>query len=275
MGKQFKIWYLIPFVVIGGYYLLTSSKTSAPQLNQARLILSQLRGGDFTHAGDKEAVDMVVTKLKQDHPEVLKGNCLDVGCGFGGTADYLVKQGFKRVWAIDIDKSTIKYAKSKYKGVEFSTLDAASLSSHFNKGFFSFMYLFNVLYAVEDKAAVLKQLAEVSKPGAILMIFDYSTVNSSEPILDLAGNPMRPISTKKIRQQLQESGWEVLEVRDLSDNFITWYEQLLQKLDDKKQELNGHFLEKDIAKFSATYIQILHNLNRKTLGGLMIYAKRV
>ena len=92
----------------------TSSKTTTPPLNQARLILSQLRGGDFTHAGDKEAIDMVVTKLKQEHPEVLKGNCLDVGCGFGGTADYLVKQGFKHVWGIDIDKSTIAYAKSKY-----------------------------------------------------------------------------------------------------------------------------------------------------------------
>lgn len=274
MGKQFKIGYLIPLLIVGGYFLATLSKTATPPLNQARLILSQLRGGDFTHAGDKEAIDMVVTKLKQEHPEVLKGNCLDVGCGFGGTADYLVKQGFKHVWGIDIDKSTIAYAKSKYKGIAFSTLDAAAVSAQFNKKFFSFVYLFNVLYAIEDKGNVLKQLAEVAKPGAILMIFDYSAVDGGEPILDLAGNPMRPISVKEIRQQLQESGWEVLEVRDLRNNFITWYEQLLQKLDEKKQELKGNFLEKDIAKFSATYIHILHHLHRKILGGIIIYAKR-
>lgn len=274
MSKKFRIEYLIPFLIIGGYFLTTSSKTTPPSLNQARLILSQLRSGDFTHAGDKEAIDMVVTKVKQEYPEVLKGNCLDVGCGFGGTADYLVKQGFKHIWGIDIDKSTIAYAKSKYKGVAFSTLDAASVSTQFNKEFFSFVYLFNVLYAIEDKVFVLRQLAKVAKPGAVLMIFDYSVIDSNEPILDLAGNPMRPISTKEIRQQLQESGWEVLEVRDLCGNFITWYEQLLQKLEEKKQELKGNFLEKDIAKFSATYIHILHHLRRKTLGGLIIYAKR-
>lgn len=274
MGKRFKFGYLIPLFFVGGYFLLTSTKTTTPPLNQARLLLSQLRGGDFTHAGDKEAIDMVITKLKQEHPEALTGNCLDVGCGFGGTADYLLKQGVKHIWGIDVDKAVIGYAKSKYKGIEFLTLDAASASAHFKREFFSFIYLFNVLYAIEDKANVLKQLAEVAKPGAILMIFDYSTIDNAEPILDLAGNPMRPIYTKEIRQQLQESGWEVLEVRDLSSNFITWYEQLLQKLDEKKQELKGHFLEKDIAKFSATYIHILHQLRHKTLGGLMIYAKR-
>lgn len=274
MKHQFKIGYVIPLLLVGGYFLLTSTKTPTPPLNQARLLLSQLRGGDFTHAGDKEAIDMVITKLKQEHPDALAGNCLDVGCGFGGTADYLIKQGAKHVWGIDIDKAVISYAKAKHKGVEFLTLDAASASTHFKRGFFSFIYLFNVLYAIEDKANVLKQLAEVANPGAILMIFDYSAADDREPILDLAGNPMRPIDPKEIRQQLQEAGWEVLEVRDLSSNFITWYEQLLHKLNEKKQELKGHFLEKDIAKFSATYLHILHQLRQKTLGGLMIYAKR-
>jgi hypothetical protein len=46
---------------------------------------------------------------------------------------------------------------------------------------------------------------------------------------------MRPVSMKKIKQQLYESGWEVLEVRDLSETFVVWYEQLLQKLEDKKK----------------------------------------
>ncbi len=245
------------------------------KLNQARLILSELRGGDFTHAGDKEAIDMVLTKLKQDFPGALKGNCLDVGCGFGGTADYLVKQGFKNVWGIDVDKSAIDYAKSKYKGVTFSVLDAISLNSHFKKDFFSFVYLFNVLYAIDDKVLVLQQLAEISNPGAILMIFDYSVEDSIEPMLDLAGKPMRPIYTKKIKEQLHESGWEVLEMHDISSNFIVWYEQLLQKLEEKNQELKGHFQEEDIAKVSATYVHILHHLHRKTLGGVLIYAKRI
>ncbi len=270
-----KLLYVVPFLLIGGYFLLKPSKPIVSKLNQARLMLSELRGGDFTHAGDKEAVDMVISKIKQEFPEILKGNCLDVGCGFGGTADYFVKNGFKHVWGIDIDPAVINYAKSKYKQVQFSSVDAAFVSLKFDRDFFSFIYLFNVLYAIEDKVTVLRQLARVSKPGTILMIFDYSVEETTEPLLDLAGKPMCPIQTKKIKQQLYESGWEVLEVRDLSETFAVWYEQLLQKLENKKKEITGHFLEKDIAKFSATYIHILHQLHNKTLGGVLIYAKRI
>ncbi len=270
-----KLLYLTPFLLIGGYLLINYSKPVASKVNQARLILSELRGGDFTHAGDKEAVDMVIAKIKQDFPEILKGNCLDVGCGFGGTADYLVKNGFEHVWGVDIDPAVINFAKAKYEGIEFLTLDAASLSLKFEKEFFSFAYLFNVLYAIEDKVQTLKQLAKVSKPGAILMIFDYSITDNNEPLLDLVGKPMRPIDTKKIKRQLYESGWEVLETRDLSETFIVWYEQLLQKLEEKKYEIKGNFLEQDIAKFSATYLHILHQLRNKSLGGILIYAKRI
>lgn len=270
-----KLLYFVPLFLIGAYFLINSSKPITPEVVQARLILSELRGGDFTHAGDKEAVDMVIAKIHQDFPEIQNEKCLDVGCGFGGTADYLVKNGFKYVWGVDIDPAVIDYAKTKYKGIEFLNSDAASLSLKFEKDFFSFVYLFNVLYAIEDKVLALKQLAKVSKPGAILMIFDYSITDHNEPILDLVGKPMRPIDTKKIKRQLYESGWEVLEIRDLRETFIMWYEQLLQKLEAKKQEVKEQFLEKDIAKFSATYLHILHQLRNKSLGGVLIYAKRI
>lgn len=270
-----KLLYLVPFALIGGYFFMNSSKMNVPKVNQARLILSELRGGDFAHAGDKEAIDMVLAKIHQDFPEVLSGNCLDVGCGFGGTAEYLAKNGFEHVFGVDIDPAVIEYAKAKYRGVEFITADATSLSMKFEKNFISFACFFNVLYAIENKVLILKQLAKVSKPGAVLMIFDYCITDNNEPLLDLAGKPMRPIETRKIKRQLYESGWEVLEIRDLSGAFLRWYEQLLQKLEDKKQGIKEHFLEQDIAKFSATYLHILHQLRNKSLGGIMIYAKRV
>lgn len=270
---MYKLLYLIPLFLLGT--ILIRSKPEQPPINQLRLLLSELRGGDFAHAGDMESIDMVLTKLKQNFPNVLEGNCIDVGCGFGGTADYLMKHGIKNIWGIDIDKTAIDYAKSKYKKINFLTQDAASLSLKFNRDFFSLMVLFNVMYAIEDKTSVLWQLAKIAKPGAILVIFDFSTTENNEPLLDLTEKTLRPICKKSIRQQLCETGWEVLEVRDLSDNFIQWYEQLLKKLDEKKNSLNGHFLEKDIAKFSATYVNILYQLRKRTLGGILIYAKRI
>lgn len=270
-----KILYAVPFLMLFGYLAFSWSKAPTSNLNQSRLILSKLRGGDFTHAGDKEAIDMVLEKVQHDFPEALKGNCLDVGCGFGGTADYLFKKGIKKIWGVDIDPAVINYAKEKYKGIEFVTADAASLNVKFDKGFFSFCYLFNVLYAIENKEAVLKQIAKVCKSGAILMIFDYSATGGDQPLLDLAGKPMRPINLKKIKSQLYQAGWVVLEVRDLNDTFIRWYEDLLEKLDRKRSEIKDNFLEQDIAKFSATYLHILHQLRNGSLGGIMIYARRI
>lgn len=270
-----KFWFLIPVLLLGWYLLNTSSRSVPVKLNQARVILSELRGGDFAHAGDIEAIDMVVAKLKQNFPETLKGNCLDVGCGFGGTADYLTKQGFEKIWGIDIDKASITYAKSKYKSVKFLNLDARVLSAEFDRKFFSFIYLFNTLYAIEDKLSVLKQLAIVSKPGAILMIFDYSAGVNGDLIIDLAGKPMYPIHRDLIAQQLKESGWVILDKIDISSEFITWYEKLIQKIATKEQELKGYFLAEDIAKVSSTYLQILDQLRQKKLGGVLIYAKRV
>ncbi|MCE2716901.1 MAG: class I SAM-dependent methyltransferase [Pseudomonadota bacterium] len=270
-----KLLYAAPFLLIIAYLAFSLTRPPSTKLNQARLILSKLRGGDFTHAGDKEAIDMMLEKVKRDFPETLKGNCLDIGCGFGGTADYLLKNGFKKIWGIDVDQAVIDYAKKKYKGIEFITADALTLSVKFDKEYFSFCYLFNVLYAIEDKVAALKQIAKVSKPGAILMIFDYSITNQQQPLLDLAGKPMRPINTKKIKEQLSQAGWMVLEVRDLSETFIRWYEDLLEKLDQERNQLKDRFPEQDIAKFSATYLHILHQLRNESLGGVMIYAKRI
>lgn len=270
-----KLLYAVPFLLLFAYLTFSLSKSPSTKLNQARLILSTLRGGDFAHAGDREAIDMVLEKMKNDFPEALEGNCLDVGCGFGGTADYLVKKGVKNIWGIDVDPAVITYAKTKYKNIQFITTDAAALGAKFDKEFFSFCYLFNVLYAIDNKIAVLKQIAKVSKPGAILMIFDYSTINNTHPLLDLAGKPIRPIEIKKIKHQLYESGWEVLEIRDLSKTFIRWYEDLLQKLDQKRKDISNQFLEQDVAKFSATYLHILHQLRNESLGGVLIYARRL
>ena len=138
---MYKLLYLIPLFLLGA--ILIRSTPEQPQINQLRLMLSELRGGDFAHAGDMESIDMVLTKLKQNFPNVLEGNCIDVGCGFGGTADYLMKHGIKNIWGIDIDKTAIDYAKSRYKKINFLTQDAASLSLKFNRESTNLRYMEN------------------------------------------------------------------------------------------------------------------------------------
>lgn len=61
-------------------------------LNSKRVLLSQLRGGDYAHPGNEEAIDMILSKLGAN---VTKGPTLDVGGGFGGTLNYLKQKGFQ------------------------------------------------------------------------------------------------------------------------------------------------------------------------------------
>ena len=74
-----KLLYVVPLLLIGAYFLFAPSKAKFPKLNQARLILSELRGGDFAHPGDREAVDMVMTKIKQENKnKVDKSNVMNL-----------------------------------------------------------------------------------------------------------------------------------------------------------------------------------------------------
>ena len=240
--------------------------------NKARLILSELRGGDFTHPGDIDAINMMIAPIIKDYPDLINARCLDVGCGFGGTADYLFRYGFKNILGIDINKSSLEYAATRYKNINFLEVDATQVEQHLETGF-SFIYCFSSLYAIPDKTRVFNQLAKIAKPGAVLAIFDYTiTKNTSENILDLANKPMYPINITTIEDQLKQTGWQILEIKDISSKFTMWYESLLDKLAEQRQSLETRFTSEDIAKVLHTNTHILHQLKQKNLGGTMIYA---
>ena len=50
---------------------------------------------------------------------------LDVGCGQGGTANFVQENGWGRVVGFDIEEESIAYAKERYKAVQFWVGDAA------------------------------------------------------------------------------------------------------------------------------------------------------
>ncbi len=243
-------------------------------MNGARVLLTYLREGDYAHAGDRQAVDLVMQKALELSREVLDGCCLDVGSGFGGTADYIRRLGFNSVYGIDIDEASVEYAKKRYPEVHFSVADVRQITKTFEARFFSFISLFNVLYAIEDKSLVLRNLAMLAKPGAILTLFDYTAKQAFEPMKDLSGKPMYPIVVSDVKETLQKTGWEVVEVVDLSFHFLSWYEDLLNKMQSEESELVLRFSKQDIAKVKTTFDVIYERLSADTLGGIVIYAKR-
>lgn len=250
------------------------SMQSAPPVNSARLLLTKLRGGDYAHAGDQEAINLVIKHVLQLSPDSQRGNCLDVGSGFGGTADAIYQMGFHHIWGIDRDEASVCYAQEKYPHIPFFHLEASQIPTLFDPSFFSFIYLFNVLYAIEDKPLILKKLAAVAKPGAILALFDYTIAEGSLDLKDLAGKPMYPIVLHQLQHDLKESGWEVLEIIDLSQHYLRWYRALIDKLSQHHLSLLEEFSAKEIAQVTTTFSTIIHWLDSSLLGGVVIYCRR-
>ncbi len=248
---------------------------SLPKINRERLVLSRLRGGDYAHAGDKEAMDIVIKRVLQIDPAIVSGPSLDVGSGFGGTAEHFRKRGFKHLWGIDKDKAAVRYAKEHYLEISFISGDANAAPTFFEPDFFSFIYSFNVLYAIEDKEGLLKKLSDVAKPGAILALFDYTQKNDAfHGINDLAGQKMRPIRMEGLKEKWAILGWSIVEIEDVSDSYIKWYEGLLEKLSREKPSLLQEFSLEEIGRVESGFTILLSHLKGSSLGGAIIYARK-
>lgn len=272
--------YIILFIYIFTSTLAIGSsnplKTNPPSPNPYRVLLSKLRGGDYAHAGDRAAIDLVLNKALQVNPNIITGPTLDIGSGFGGTAHYLSQNNFKDIDCIDVDSAAIQYAQEHYPHLNCQTGNILQLSKIYPANHFRFVYAFNVLYAIENKRLALQEIANVTASEGIIAIFDYTLLQDTldNPLYDFAGKQMHPLKMSQLKETLQETGWDIVEIQDLTPQFITWYNDFLKKLDYEEPNLLKTFNQEHIDTVRKTFSFLLNYLESKTLGGTVIYAKR-
>lgn len=243
--------------------------------NKTRLLLSKLKEGDFSHAGDREAINLILDKVQSFSPKILNKNSLEIGCGFGGTANYIYQNGLNKIWAIDIDKAAINYAKDTYQNINFQEIDATKVTNSFDRNFFSFIYMFDVVSAINDKAALLQQMKAVSKKGAILAIFDYTqNKNTTYSKIPPTFNP--PIKLEEIKLLCQVTGWEIVEISDVTNNYMQWHRKLLDDIEEKYNLLlDAGFTKDEIKLVYSNFDQVLTQMKEYQLGGTIIIAKSI
>lgn len=232
---------------------------------EGKAILALVRGGDFAHAGEEEAIRIAMAGVLPDPAR----RAVDAGCGRGGTADYLIRHGLGKVTAFDIDGETVRQAAVRYPAVGFHVADACCVDRAIS-GPFDLVTCFNSFYAFPQEEA-LTALRRLSATGARLLIFDYT-----DPAERYAGSDFahledagfwRPVHPVKLRGMAADAGWELAGWDDLTDRYAGWYDALLANIGRQREAIiSGHGGE--AFKFVRSFYQALRDaLANGVLGG--------
>lgn len=237
-------------------------------------ILAYIRQDNYAHPGEEDAILRVMNKFDKNPYQ----NILDIGCGLGGTASFIQKNGWGRIFGFDIETSSIDYAKKTYPNVDYRTSDVNYIHNVFQNKF-DILCAFTSFYAFHNQESALLSLNKTTKLGGYLAIFDYLDLCANEvnPLFrdDTHSAPFIPLKIDNIEAMLNKAGWQLESLVDISNEFLIWYEQLLSKITARKTELEETFGEAAYQKTYNTYKQMLDVIFAKKLGGMIVYAKKI
>jgi SAM-dependent methyltransferase len=235
-----------------------------------KAILSLVREGNYAHPGEEEAIELVFASVSEDPSRLI----LDVGCGRGGTADYVRRHGWGRVTAVDIDNETLSFAAKEYPKVRFIREDVMKIGALWHSAF-DLIYLFNSFYAFPDQDEALRQIGRTARQGATLLVFDYTDVEGA--FRQWANSDQAfwaPIDLRGFSGRLEDTGWDLESTTDITARYRLWYRQFVARFQSKKSEIVGGFGEEWYDYAYTTYTDLLRLIENNVVGGVIIKARR-
>ena len=253
---------------------LTRTKRARMRLNsfQGKRLLALARGGDYAHAGETESIDLVWNRLPKDPTQQV----LDAGCGRGGTAAYIQRAGWGKVTGIDIERESIQRAREIYPDVTFDVRPVEQ-ADRIGTAQFDVICCFNSFYAFGDQPAALRAFAHNAKPGAQLAIFEYTDPGTFKESalgqhVELLG--WHPLILSTISALLNETGWKLDTIQDLTADYIRWYKTFSNRI----RELQTKLIEEcgvETWEYASNFYDLMHEtIKTGHMGGAIVYAKR-
>jgi len=230
-------------------------------------ILATIRKGDYAHPGEEDAIAISLAGLTPNPTQ----RVLDVGCGRGGTTEWIRQQGWAKVSGIDRDTDAISYARQHYPQINYHSCDVLALQQA-GMGQFDLICLFNSFYAFAEQQAALQELRAIAAPTAAIRLFDYAQPTQG-PLPPALGNEIgRPIVLDRIEEQFTQADWQHVDVVDLTDHYVTWYGTFLEKLNACRTTIiRTH--GSDWYDFFAQWYGALHQaLTTGTMRGVLVRA---
>lgn len=244
---------------------------------KGKRLLAEVRGGDYAHAGGEEAIAQVFEPFPKDAQRTI----LDVGCGQGGSANFVQKQGWGQVVGFDIEEDSIKYARNQYPDVTFFVGDAADcsgLQKMLQDKKFDVIYMLHAFCLFADQLSALQAARRFAHDKTTLILFEYDDLTDGDNPLkrtDLPSKYFNAISATShngFKKILQESGWQISNIIDITPDFQRWYGDLLAKMEQMKNAIIEHHGAECFATAQKRYGGMLEAINQKKLGGCIIYA---
>jgi SAM-dependent methyltransferase len=234
-------------------------------------LLAAVRQGDFAHPGEETAVRIAWERL----PKCEEQECLDAGCGRGGTAALVQSERWSRVTGIDIDAETISFAAATYPAVKFVAADVTRAGELFPARF-DVIYAFNAFYAFPNQDSALAALRRAAKPNALLCLFDYVDRGSFKetPFARKAETLLwQPLCLRSLRAELGAAGWSFSECSEINSRYQEWYAELVERFAQRREELLGRFAADLVAYAEDYYRSMLEAIEGGALGGAIVYAQ--
>lgn len=240
---------------------------------EGKSVLALVRDAPFAHAGEAEAITLTLAPFSKDPSR----RVLDAGCGLGGTAEFVRAQGWGQVTGFDIDAVSIEKAQKNYPFCSFLACDVAEIASFCSEPF-DLIYSFNAFYAFPSQPGALRSLAQVARPGADLVVFEYTDptgrFDSSEFRRREDATFWQPLHPATVKQWSAEAGWKLERFQDLSPEYVRWYRGLVERIDNRREVIcrkHGETVFRFVLSF---YAALLDTIEQGVMGGGIFYLTR-
>lgn len=234
---------------------------------EGKAILARVRRGDYAHPGEEAAIELISGGVERLNIHRL----LDVGCGRGGTAAWFHRHNWGQVTGVDVDATSIDYARKTYPGIEFIVSDVCLLKEH-NVGPFDFVYLLNSFYAFPDQSRALQSIRSVCRSGSQLCIFDYARTRNAIVPAALGSDIGNPIVLEDMPDWLTEAGWTMAGFEDCTEKYVVWYDALLAGFERERNWIDENFGEDWRRYVLSWYGELRNALADQTLHGVVFKA---
>jgi len=230
--------------------------------------LASIRGGDFAHPGEEEAIDLVLSYLRPEPRETV----LDAGCGLGATADAIGKKTGAVVVGVDLDAESIGYANARYQDSQFIPGDITELGA-MSLPKIDIIYAFNSLYACPDLDGCFAAFGQVASADCRIGVFDYVAYDAAA-LAETGCLPPSVHSMAEMRQVPERHGWACMSIVNLDLEYAHWYARFLARMDENKDALTNARSTAFFDEVRGKYAEMHRCIEQGVLGGaLHCYAR--